>query len=191
MQVLGSQDLESFFVRKDMFLWSKATVRWGARTTFIVSMTFYGLAYLPFLFVASFGGGIVAAVLVGFGLAGLIVLIDVLISDVIDEDELKTGARREGMYFGVNALLVRLGISLQAVIMSTVLTLTGYNPALAVQPPSAVTGMRILVSIVPILTLVFALIAVLLYPLHGARLAEVRAGISQLHAQKQQRRNLT
>lgn len=170
-----------------VYLWSKATVRWGARTTFIVSMIFYGLAFLPFLFVTSFGGAIITAVLVGLGLAGLIVLMDVLISDVIDEDELKTGTRREGMYFGVNALVVRLGISLQAVIMSAVFTLTGYNPALAVQPATAATGMRILMSLVPIGSLVLALAAILLYPLHGERLAAVRAGIGRLHVEKIQR----
>ena len=33
---------------------------------------------------------------------------DIVLSDVIDEDELRTGQRREGSYFGVNAFVERL-----------------------------------------------------------------------------------
>ena len=63
----------------------------------------------------------IIAVFIAFGLAGLLVLLDVLIADVVDEDEIKTGVRREGMYFGVNGFMIRLGISLNAVIMGNVL----------------------------------------------------------------------
>lgn len=46
------------------------------------------------------------------------------------------------MYFGVHALFMRLGISLQGLVMGTVLTATGYDAYLAVQPASALWGMR-------------------------------------------------
>ena len=54
---------------------------------------------------------VIIAVFIAFGLAGLLVLLDVLENDVVDEDEIKTGVRREGMYFGVNGFMIRLGIS--------------------------------------------------------------------------------
>ena len=45
--------------------------------------------------------------LAGFGLAGPQTLTNVLFAQVADEDELRTGVRREGAFFGVNALLTK------------------------------------------------------------------------------------
>ena len=47
----------------------------------------------------------VCIVLAGFGLAGPQTLTNVLFAQVADEDELRSGQRREGAFFGVNALI--------------------------------------------------------------------------------------
>lgn len=100
---------------------------------------------------------VIIALFLAFGLAGLLVLLDILIADIVDEDEVKTGVRREGMYFGVNGFMIRLGISLNAIIMGNVLNAFGYDPNLAVQPASALTGMRLLMTLVPMLAMAVAL----------------------------------
>jgi MFS family permease len=45
--------------------------------------------------------------LAGFGLAGPQTLTNVLFAQVADEDELRSGVRREGAFFGVNALITK------------------------------------------------------------------------------------
>ena len=45
--------------------------------------------------------------LAGFGLSGPQTLTNVLFAQVADEDELRSGSRREGAFFGVNALITK------------------------------------------------------------------------------------
>lgn len=165
-----------------ILLWSRLTARYGARRTLMLSLVVYGLFLIPLLFVRNFLQGVFATALLGVGIAGILLLLDVLIADVIDEDELKTGVRREGMYFGVQGFMVRLGISVQAVVMGIVLKSTGYNAALAAQPTSAIWGLRLLVGIIPIAGLLIALALLRSYPLDGARLEGVRSALRGKHA---------
>src|SRR5690606_9326321 len=124
-----------------------------------------------FWFATDLRGAVAAAAAVGLGLGGILLLLDVLLSDVIDEDSLRSGARREGMYFGVHALILRLNISVQGLIQGAVLTATGYSADLAVQPDSAVFGIRLLMTGIPIAIALAALVALSFYPLAGPRLA--------------------
>lgn len=162
--------------------WGRITVRLGARKTMMLGIAIFGVALLPAWFVSDFMGGVVFAALLGVGLPALLLLLDVLISDVIDEDELRSGTRREGMYFGVHALVIRLGISFNGLVMGTVLTATGYDPHLAVQPASAIWGLRFLMGGVPLVALAIAFACMALYPLYGKRLAEVKAEIARRRA---------
>ncbi len=113
-------------------------------------------------------------VFLGVGLAGLMLLMDILLADVIDEDHIRTGQRREGAYFGSNALFIRLGVSAQALVMSQIMDASGYDPALAIQPASLAIGIRILVTAIPVAALVMALLIIRMYPLHGENLKRVK-----------------
>lgn len=83
------------------------------------------------------------------------------------------------MYFGVNGFMIRLGISLNAVIMGEILDAFGYDPNLEVQPASALTGMRFLMTLIPILAMGVALLIFRHYPLEGERLEEIKARLGQ------------
>ncbi|MHB9144452.1 MAG: MFS transporter [Symbiobacteriia bacterium] len=188
--VLGAGGMETSLLLGAIFLvalpmiyfWSRLTARFGARRTLMGSVAAYGVFLIPLLFVHTLWQAVLATALLGAGVAGILLLLDVLIADVVDEDELKTGTRREGMYFGVQGFLVRFGISIQAAVMGIVLKSTGYNAALAVQPASAIWGLRLLVGAIPIVGLLIALALLRSYPLDGARLANVRAALRDKHA---------
>jgi len=87
------------------------------------------------------------------------------------------------MYFGINGFLIRFGFVLQGWVMGTVLTITGFAPDV-VQNPSAIAGLRLLMSFVPIVGLIGAFICLYFYPLHGARLAQVKEQVERLHEEK-------
>ena len=57
----------------------------------------------------------------GFGLAGPQTLTNVLFAQVADEDELRSGVRREGAFFGVNALLTKPAQSVALALIPAVL----------------------------------------------------------------------
>ncbi|MNW49689.1 MFS transporter [Paenibacillus sp. FSL R7-0216] len=148
-----------------VFLWGRLTAKYGARQGILIAVACYASALLPFGWVTKEGGAIATAVAVGIGLAGLLVLLDVMLSEVIDEDERRTGARREGMYFGMNGFIVRWGVSLQAACMGLILEASGYEAGLKEQPASAAIGIRWMLSGIPAAALLLALLFFYLYPL--------------------------
>lgn len=153
-----------------VYPWSKITVKFGARFVAMAAAILFGLFLIPTAFVFTFLGRIISFAFIGICLGGLILILDVLLAQIIDEDKVKTGVRREGMYLGANAFFIRLGISLQGLTLGFVLNRSGYNPHLAVQPPSALLGIRLLVSVIPIVALAVSLIFMFYYPLFGERL---------------------
>ncbi|HEC22033.1 MAG TPA: hypothetical protein ENI95_03840, partial [Chloroflexi bacterium] len=167
-----------------MFIWTKIAQRAGSRRAWVYA----SLAFMPGLVVmllaSNFTVAIVGTCLLVLGLPGLLMLSDLLIADVIDEDELIAGHRREGMFFGMNGAIIRLAFSAEAILIATILPLTGYVPNLAVQPTSAVWGFRFLMAGAPLLALLVTIYALRHYPLHGERLMEVRARVDELHRQK-------
>lgn len=148
-----------------VYVWGRIANKWGTRKTIMTAAALYMIALMPFAFVTGSVSSIIAAGFVGVCLAGLIVLLDVLIAEIVDDDETRTGERREGMYFGMNGFIMRWGVSLQAVIMSGILEGTGYNADLAVQPDATVFGIRMMLSGIPVVCLLFGILFYYFYPL--------------------------
>jgi GPH family glycoside/pentoside/hexuronide:cation symporter len=159
-----------------VFVWSRLAVRLSARMAMMAAISVFALMLLPFLIVSSVWSTLLTTALVGLGLGGLVVLPDILLADVIDEDELKTGRRREGMYFGMQGLLMRGSIVLQVLVLNGTLALVGYDPDLtaAQQPALLEGGLRALFSIVPAIAAGLGVLALFAYPLYGQRLRAVR-----------------
>ena len=67
--------------------------------------------------------------LAGFGLSGPQTLTNVLFGQVVDEDELRSGVRREGAFFGVNALITKPAQSVAIALMGGVAGLIAIFPA--------------------------------------------------------------
>jgi glycoside/pentoside/hexuronide:cation symporter, GPH family len=153
--------------------------RFEPRTTALLGYSATALAVLPLWLVKSLPGAIAAAALIGVAFAGIFLMDNVLISDVIDEDEVKTGQRREGMYFGLNGLVVTLSAAIVSVVFGLIAPAYGYDTRLEVQPESVDTGFRLFMTGLPFAGCTLAFLALLTYPLHGKRLAEVKAQLAQ------------
>ena len=152
-----------------MFIWRPLAARYGARSSYMAAILLFIVALAPFLFISSFTAAVIASGLLGIGLAGIILLSDVLISDVIDYDRTKTGVRREGMYFGVNAFVCRFAISMEAASIGYVFTTARYNPIIFTQTRDFMAGLRVLISGLPMAALAAAFIIMIFYPLDDAR----------------------
>ncbi|CAM4365644.1 MAG: MFS transporter [Paenibacillus macerans] len=151
-----------------VFAWGRITAKSGPRRGIMAAAGCYLIALLPFSLVTGNVSVIVAAA-VGFGLAGLLVLLDVMLSEVIDEDERRTGARREGMYFGMNGFIVRWGVSLQAGCLGLILEMSGYAAHQATQPGSVISGIRWMMSGIPAASMLLALCLFYFYPIGKSR----------------------
>jgi len=176
--VLGASDPQTSILFAVIFLvalpalglWGRMATRWGTRAAALAAVGAFALALAPFAVARGFVDALAIAIPVGLSLAGLMMTLDLLLAEVVDADAVRTGLRREGMYYGVNGVLIRLGTSLQAGVMGFCLTWSGYDPALGAggQPAAALGALRFLLTGLPALAMAVAALGLLAYPL-GAR----------------------
>jgi len=153
--------------------------RTDSRTTLIIANLIMILAVIPLGFSTSLLTTIIAAILIGIGLSGLILIGDVIIAEVVDEDEVKVGQQRAGMYFGMSGFVITLSGMLVSGVFGILLPHFGYNTLLEVQPASVDLGFRIFLTIPPIIGFLLAILALYFYPLHGERLKAVRRALNK------------
>ena len=133
----------------------------------------------------------VCIAMAGFGLSGPQTLTNVLFAQVADEDELRSGVRREGAFFGINALITKPAQSIALWLSPFILEQTAFvsrvNNAGEIflnQPASALLGIKMIVGLVPGLALLLGALILFAYPLRGKYLQQVQANVLALHAQK-------
>jgi sugar (glycoside-pentoside-hexuronide) transporter len=90
-----------------------------------------------------------------------------MLGDVIDEDELATGERREGMYVGFFTFLRKIGGATAVLLIGLVLELAGFVGGLerAEQTELALLSIRTMTSLVPTAILALSIAAAIRYPL--------------------------
>ncbi|MHA1499872.1 MAG: MFS transporter, partial [Promethearchaeota archaeon] len=86
----------------------KMIVKWQPKKTMIINLIFVATgAFLLFIIGRDASLASISYFLIGIGFAGGLVANVVLMGDVIDNDELITGKRREAVYGGVNAIVTK------------------------------------------------------------------------------------
>ena len=83
----------------------------------------------------------------------------------IDLEGQRIGERREGIYFGMSAGLVKLAFSFQGILYSIIFTISGYVAGAEVQSASAVWGIRFLMGASPIIACALGAWACSKYPI--------------------------
>jgi GPH family glycoside/pentoside/hexuronide:cation symporter len=103
---------------------------------------------------------------------------DIIIAEVIDEDEVKTGHQRAGMYFGMSGFVITLSGLLVSTVFGFMMPAFGYDTFLEVQPASVDLGFRLFLTIPTTIGFLFAIFLLWLYPLHGERLQSIKNQLS-------------
>lgn len=159
-----------------VYVWGWLVTRIGAYATTMTAIILFALALIPFFLTKSFMTTLLVGAGLGIGLSGILILTDILISDVIDEDELRTGTRREGMFYGIHGVIAGLSTPAQGAITTLILLSTGYTHTGA-QPAAALTGFQMMVTVIPMTALLIGLIWFLFYPLRGSRVEAIRTNL--------------
>jgi len=172
-----------------MALWWAIARRIGTWRALRVTALLGGITTLYFFIPNSFAGGLLGTILFGVSLAGMLMLTNPLLADITDQDELLHGARREGIFFGMNGLVIRFAFVIQGILTAIVFTATGYispSPGILypMQPASAVFGIRLLTGGVPAIALIGAFLLLGRYTLHGEAAERIRAEAAALQARK-------
>ena len=113
-----------------------------------------------------------------------------MVADVVEEDELKSGKRREGIYSGYLVFFRKLATAITIFGVTWILSLTGFIESTTgtvrdiEQPESALLALRIMVGIVPAIMLIVAIIATTRYPLDRERHEDIRRQLEKRRAKQ-------
>jgi len=104
----------------------------------------------------------------------------------IDEDEIKYGSRREGMFYGINALFTKPTESIGPIIVTIILVLTGYVQNSPTQTDSAIFGIIFVFYFIVNIFVALSLVFVYFFPLEGEKLELLEEELKELHQKKRE-----
>lgn len=151
--------LASIFVTAMILIlpWTRLVRKIGSHQSIRWTIGWITAGLLPLLWAHGPLMVLVSAVFLGSGLAGFLTLADVLMAEIIDYDARQTGRRREGIFYGINGFILRLGVSVQALLLYIVLHSTGYHAnAHGYASISVQDGFRALISGIPLVFMALA-----------------------------------
>ena len=160
-----------------LFLWTRISKRVGKKGVYYRGMIFWILVAFGLFFVQPAWPSwvvIVLGLLAGVGVATAYLVPWSMLPDVIELDELETGKRREGAYYGFFVLLQKLGLALGLFLVSQALSAAGYitpppgATAPIVQPDSALLAIRLMIGPIPALILAAGIFLVYKFPITKA-----------------------
>ena len=164
--------------------WRKVYMSRGPKFTLAVASIATAVVFVPCLFVQATWQGALWAFCVGAAISGVLLSRGVMQADLPDADEVETGARREGSYYGAVKAGEKLSMVIIGVSTSIVLgTLIGY---VAGQPKPEFMDMGIRIGMVAFTAFYVAILLIFLrmYPLGKERVEEISAKIQELRAAK-------
>jgi len=121
------------------------------------------------------------AVLLGLGMGISYAIPWAMLPEVVDVDEVVSGQRQEGVYAGIMTFLRQVSSSVAVFGIGAILQFTGYNAELAVQPPGAVSAIRLINTVIPIGMVALGLLCCWLFPITRENFALIREHLDKRH----------
>jgi GPH family glycoside/pentoside/hexuronide:cation symporter len=113
----------------------------------------------------------------GVASGGLDVIMPSLQADVIDWDELRTGERKEGVYFAAWHLAEKMALGVAAAVTGLALASSGFVPNQS-QPGTAMLAMRLLLSLFPLCCYTVGAVIFVRFGLDRAAHARVQSALA-------------
>ncbi|KJH72436.1 MFS transporter [Aliterella atlantica] len=163
-----------------LFVWGALSKRWGKKVVYFMGMGVWIIAQIGLFFLQpnQFGWMYALAILAGVGVSTAYLIPWSMLPDVIELDELRTGQRREGIFYAFMVFLQKLGLALGLFLVSISLETSGFQESVAgqttpVQPAEALQAIRLAVGPLPMVFLICGLILAYFYPLTREVHAEI------------------
>lgn len=161
-------------------LWVMIARKFGKAETYRVAMLIYAvvLCSLPFLTPSTAHYLYAIAAMAGVMHSAALMIPWAIIPDVVEYDELQTGERREGLFYGGTTFSYKLATAIAVFASGAVLEIIGYQ-ANQPQTAEAVAGLNNLVGPVPALLLLTGALLSTKYPLTSARHKELLSELAR------------
>jgi glycoside/pentoside/hexuronide:cation symporter, GPH family len=174
-----------------LFVWGALSKKLGKKVVYFLGMSLWIIAAAGLFFLQP--GQIVLmyvmAVMAGIGVSTAYLIPWSMIPDVIELDELQTGQRREGIFYGFMVLLQKFGLAFGLFLVGNALQVSGFKESIAgsplpIQPESALFAIRVAVGPIPTVCLIFGLILTYYYPITREMHAEIMLKLKERQENK-------
>ena len=169
-----------------MPFWSFMGQKFGKKTIFCMGIPATIIAQAGFFFLQP--GQVtlmyLLAIMEGIGISVAYLVPWAMLPDVVDLDELNTGQRREGIFYGFVVQLQKFGVAGALFLVGKTLDWSGLIPAVAsetppVQPSSVLWAIRLIIGPIPTLILFVGLVLAYFYPITRSKHEEIVLKISE------------
>lgn len=170
-----------------MIIWSKVGIKLGSKKGYLIALCILFISFIPLLFISDFNSALFVIIISGIGFGGLLFFTTLLIADIIDEDELKTGVRREGSFFGPTNFFMRITSIFSILTISLVFTSAGWEEYSPNPGVNVIFGLRLLMAVFPMIAAGILGLCIILYPLSKNKVLEIKIEMANLHQEKRDR----
>jgi len=149
-----------------LFFWKWVSDRINKGPSYALGLLIASLAMIS-LFFLPYGKSVLIypiAFIVGFGFSSQYVFPWSMLPDVIEYDEKVTGERREGIYYGVWAFMVKITAALGVAVIGWSLDYFGYVPS-QLQSETARLGIRLFFGPIPAVIIILSLPLLIWFPI--------------------------
>ena len=157
----------------------KPSIKLGLGLCIIASAYFFALVVFKNHILGNAMYFLPFTILAGFGTGGLFTLPLSMIADIIDLEELNTGKRSEGTYYGCLTLFYKFSQSITLLLVGFVLDIIKFNSSLPVQSESTVFTLGLILSISTSISFVAAFISVKKYSLNKSAVEDIQKQIAE------------
>ncbi len=143
------------------------------RTTYRLSLGlvfggYTGMAIVGYLFGGNVYGMGICYLFTSIGIGSMFVNQTVMLSDIVDYGEFKLGKRNQSLTFSMKGFLQKMAYTVQAIIMYSLFSITGYDGDAVVQSASAKSAISFMMFIVPpVMVAISFIIFSKKYKIHG------------------------
>lgn len=158
-----------------LFVWSQVSQKVGKKAVYFMGMSLWIISEFCLFFLRP-GQTLLMyflGLLAGFGVSTAYLIPWSMMPDVIELDELQTGQRREGIFYGFMVLLQKFGLALGLFLVGQILDWSGFVSKAQTQPESALFAIRCLVGPLPTVFLLAGLVLAYFYPITREVHAEI------------------
>ena len=161
--ILGVSSGASFL---SLPFWAYLALKIGKRETWLISMTiaFIGLLLFFYYPIASLNELLILLALIGVGNGAGGVLFWSMLPDTVEYGEWKSGIRTESSLYGFMTFAQKSSIAVAALILGFLLSGIGFEPN-QIQSEETITGMKFMMSWIPICGIIISLILMYFYPI--------------------------
>jgi GPH family glycoside/pentoside/hexuronide:cation symporter len=173
-------------------LWVRISAKIDKKGAVILGLllsTAGSIMLLVFVFVKDYIAGqmlymLPFAAIAGFGAGALFSVPYSMIADTIDVDELKTGVRLEGVYYGSLTFFYKFSQAITIFILGMILDFVKFNSEAKVQPESTVMILGLTIAVGGIIVLSLAGLIYSKYDLNREKITEIQSQIAKRNAEE-------